>query len=178
MSGISIPSRWIKPVFYFKVDLPRRGLALILPGRYRLKKVWHWRDYSYSLATLGPGCNNRLIKPCPGGGIGRRAGFRCQWPKGRGSSSLLLGTICHWNVCILCANRSGGVQNDVQSILIYPCSFWHLSLCQASSSSRSVLCFVGFIFTKSLKWTFTLFGNSCEDIFCSISRNVNKITSI
>ena len=30
---------------------------------------------------------------CPGGGIGRRAGFRCQWPQGRGSSSLLLGTI-------------------------------------------------------------------------------------
>ena len=29
---------------------------------------------------------------CPGGGIGRRAGFRCQWPQGRGSSSLLLGT--------------------------------------------------------------------------------------
>ena len=29
---------------------------------------------------------------CPGGGIGRRAGFRCQWPLGRGSSSLLLGT--------------------------------------------------------------------------------------
>ena len=30
---------------------------------------------------------------CPGGGIGRRAGFRYQWPKGLGSSSLLLGTI-------------------------------------------------------------------------------------
>src|SRR5262245_3434587 len=29
----------------------------------------------------------------PGGGIGRRAGFRYQWPQGRGSSSLLLGTI-------------------------------------------------------------------------------------
>src|SRR5258707_8517652 len=29
---------------------------------------------------------------CPGGGIGRRAGFRYLWPKGRGSSSLLLGT--------------------------------------------------------------------------------------
>ena len=29
---------------------------------------------------------------CPGGGIGRRAGFRYLWPKGRGSSSLL-GTI-------------------------------------------------------------------------------------
>ena len=29
---------------------------------------------------------------CPGGGIGRRAGFRYQWLNGRGSSSLLLGT--------------------------------------------------------------------------------------
>ena len=29
---------------------------------------------------------------CPGGGIGRRAGFRYLWPQGRGSSSLLLGT--------------------------------------------------------------------------------------
>ena len=26
---------------------------------------------------------------CPGGGIGRRAGFRYLWPQGRGSSSLL-----------------------------------------------------------------------------------------
>src|SRR5277367_1223875 len=30
---------------------------------------------------------------CPGGGIGRRAGFRCRWAKALGSSSLLLGTI-------------------------------------------------------------------------------------
>ena len=30
---------------------------------------------------------------CPGGGIGRRAGFRYLWQKCRGSSSLLLGTI-------------------------------------------------------------------------------------
>src|SRR5258706_13412072 len=29
---------------------------------------------------------------CPGGGIGRRAGFRYLWPQGCGSSSLLLGT--------------------------------------------------------------------------------------
>lgn len=28
----------------------------------------------------------------PGGGIGRRAGFRCQWLNGRGGSSPLLGT--------------------------------------------------------------------------------------
>jgi hypothetical protein len=35
---------------------------------------------------------------CPDGGIGRRAGFRCQWPLGRGGSSPLLGTI--YNVTI------------------------------------------------------------------------------
>src|SRR5579875_2028399 len=36
----------------------------------------------------------RLLRntACPGGGIGRRAGFRYLWPQGRGSSSLLLGT--------------------------------------------------------------------------------------
>src|ERR1700733_7302313 len=34
----------------------------------------------------------RLPHGCPGGGIGRRAGFRYLWPQGRGSSSLLLGT--------------------------------------------------------------------------------------
>src|SRR5690606_1103707 len=32
---------------------------------------------------------------CRGGGIGRRAGFRCQWGKLRGGSSPLLGTIFH-----------------------------------------------------------------------------------
>ena len=26
------------------------------------------------------GYYNQLIHPSPGGGIGRRAGFRCQWP--------------------------------------------------------------------------------------------------
>src|SRR3546814_12599378 len=31
---------------------------------------------------------------CPGGGIGRRAGFRCQWPQGRDGSSPFLGTLC------------------------------------------------------------------------------------
>ncbi len=30
---------------------------------------------------------------CRGGGIGRRAGFRCQWPQGRAGSSPVLGTI-------------------------------------------------------------------------------------
>jgi hypothetical protein len=35
---------------------------------------------------------HKLRQSSPGGGIGRRAGFRCLWPQGRGSSSLLLGT--------------------------------------------------------------------------------------
>jgi hypothetical protein len=35
---------------------------------------------------------SRIHDTCPGGGIGRRAGFRCQWPQGRGGSSPLLGT--------------------------------------------------------------------------------------
>src|SRR6185436_11816561 len=33
-----------------------------------------------------------LRSRCPGGGIGRRAGFRCQWGNTRGGSSPLLGT--------------------------------------------------------------------------------------
>jgi hypothetical protein len=40
---------------------------------------------------------SQYIRPpssaCPGGGIGRRAGFRCQWGRLRGGSSPLLGTI-------------------------------------------------------------------------------------
>ena len=36
--------------------------------------------------------SRRGTPECPGGGIGRRAGFRYLWPQGRGSSSLLLGT--------------------------------------------------------------------------------------
>src|SRR5215475_13283243 len=43
-------------------------------------------DFGRQPTTIAPSC-------CPGGGIGRRAGFRYLWPKGRGSSSLLLGTI-------------------------------------------------------------------------------------
>ena len=33
------------------------------------------------------------LSKCPGGGIGRRAGFRCQWLNGREGSSPFLGTI-------------------------------------------------------------------------------------
>ena len=36
---------------------------------------------------------DRFGNQSPGGGIGRHAGFRYLWPQGRGSSSLLLGTI-------------------------------------------------------------------------------------
>ena len=36
---------------------------------------------------------DRFGSQSPGGGIGRHAGFRYLWPQGRGSSSLLLGTI-------------------------------------------------------------------------------------
>src|SRR5512132_1214516 len=49
---------------------------------------------------------------CPGGGIGRRAGFRYLWPRGRGSSSLLLGTITiHGNETGDSADCEGGVVN-------------------------------------------------------------------
>ena len=40
----------------------------------------------------------KLRQSSPGGGIGRRAGFRCLWPQGRGSSSLLLGTILTFKI--------------------------------------------------------------------------------
>ena len=36
---------------------------------------------------------HKVASSCPGGGIGRRAGFRYLWPQGFGSSSLLLGTM-------------------------------------------------------------------------------------
>ena len=55
-------------------------------------------------ATPNPSPPSSLA--CPGGGIGRRAGFRCQWPQGRGSSSLLLGTI----FSLLCACSTTAVQ--------------------------------------------------------------------
>src|SRR3954451_6165053 len=40
--------------------------------------------------------------PCPGGGIGRRAGFRCQWLNGREGSSPFLGTICPCPTSLKC----------------------------------------------------------------------------
>src|SRR5512143_275174 len=45
------------------------------------------------LTALGPVSTFLPLRaPCPGGGIGRRAGFRCQWGNTRGGSSPLLGT--------------------------------------------------------------------------------------
>ena len=45
----------------------------------------------FSNLTSGPSI--RTNRPqCPGGGIGRRAGFRCQWLHGREGSSPFLGT--------------------------------------------------------------------------------------
>jgi ribonuclease D len=44
------------------------------------------------LTTPQPAAIRLVFILCPGGGIGRRAGFRYLWPQGRGSSSLLLGT--------------------------------------------------------------------------------------
>ena len=54
------------------------------------------------LRAFSDGAPAALIGTCRGGGIGRRAGFRCQWPLGRGSSSLLLGTI---TLITSCANQ-------------------------------------------------------------------------
>src|SRR5208283_3485460 len=57
-----------------------------------------------SLTCRGSRATSRALpRPCPGGGIGRRAGFRYLWPQGRGSSSLLLGT----NGSALCRDQIG-----------------------------------------------------------------------
>ena len=54
-------------------------------------------DITCFVAILTPAMRGTFADAsCPGGGIGRRAGFRCQWPQGRGSSSLLLGTIFYY----------------------------------------------------------------------------------
>src|SRR5262249_6126179 len=50
--------------------------------------------------------NHNRALCCPGGGIGRRAGFRYLWPKGRGSSSLLLGTIARFAAAAV--SQAGG----------------------------------------------------------------------
>ena len=66
-------------------------ITAILPGLEKGLTLLRLRLFSRRqrhLLLTGPFANT-----CPGGGIGRRAGFRCQWPQGRGSSSLLLGTI-------------------------------------------------------------------------------------
>src|SRR6201996_6461780 len=57
----------------------------ISPAVYRIFA----RDYS-NLTSAHVIRSNR--PQCPGGGIGRRAGFRCQWLNGREGSSPFLGT--------------------------------------------------------------------------------------
>ena len=111
MTGISIPSRWITTVFlwYGFFGAPWMACFDAVCGP---KKIWHQCDYSYSLGQSKPGCINSLMNPCPGGGIGRRAGFRCQWPQGRGSSSLLLGTISLLNMCVNEARIVNRIRTD------------------------------------------------------------------
>ena len=78
------------------------GFASFLRGRQKTAKrsaktLKKFVDTCLSARIFRPvpddkfGASNKPLSP--GGGIGRRAGFRCQWPQGRGSSSLLLGTI-------------------------------------------------------------------------------------
>lgn len=59
-------------------------------------------------ATLAPG-TIREASPCPFGEIGRRAGFRCQCPQGRGGSSPLTGTT------ETASRRGRGVRSDERS---------------------------------------------------------------
>ena len=60
---------------------------------------------------LNKPCALNLIL-CPGGGTGRRAGFRYLWPLGHGSSSLLLGTNTIWKVF-----RITTVSKQIKSII-------------------------------------------------------------
>jgi hypothetical protein len=81
------------------IDLtPRhhRARQLFLQWRQRDRRVFRARllkgPSACLLTRLRPRDISRIHDTCPGGGIGRRAGFRCQWPQGRGGSSPLLGT--------------------------------------------------------------------------------------
>src|SRR5262249_32682056 len=57
----------------------------------------------------------RAATACPGGGIGRRAGFRCQWLHGREGSSPFLGTTPQpkWLKSLICRESEPltGTQN-------------------------------------------------------------------
>ena len=55
------------------------------PGDLAIDDAWA-APYASALRALG------LALAGPGGGIGRRAGFRCQWLNGREGSSPFLGT--------------------------------------------------------------------------------------
>ena len=65
----------------------------------------------------------RGLPRCPGGGIGRRAGFRYLWPQGRGSSSLLLGTIRQAGGSLPAGSRS---ENTVSATQFIPGGAVHL----------------------------------------------------
>ena len=63
------------------VDAPASGAGILTGVEVRV----------FSWAPKIVLCDSTLYV-CPGGGIGRRASFRCWYPHGCGSSSLLLGT--------------------------------------------------------------------------------------
>ena len=46
----------------------------------------------FDKCVTAPYTPRHVPRTCPGGGIGRRAGFRCQWLNGREGSSPFLGT--------------------------------------------------------------------------------------
>ena len=80
------------------VDTPASGVGGFTAVEVR---VFSWAPFSKDPANAGffiqsrvvHGALGALYPVCPGGGIGRHASFRCWWLYGRGSSSLLLGTM-------------------------------------------------------------------------------------
>src|SRR5512134_178181 len=71
------------------------------------------------LRAVGRGGRRDSSYRRPGGGIGRRAGFRYLWPRGRGSSSLLLGTIDKHIDKSAMTSIGGGVRLDGASIELH-----------------------------------------------------------
>src|SRR6202795_1382957 len=65
-----------------------------------------------------------LTGPGPGGGIGRRAGFRCQWLNGREGSSPFLGTTCAQAYDF--ADMPGAIDSGLSyrlGMAVKPCAF-------------------------------------------------------
>ena len=79
--------RWPSPDEVVVVRDTRRGTRRP-PGHRRVGSI-------LGCANMAPRCRPVTVDrgPCRGGGIGRRAGFRYQWPQGRVGSSPSLGTI-------------------------------------------------------------------------------------